>query len=454
MTTPNAIYIGNEPGKITPYLERISPEWNFVQPYDSLVTFVNDFQEGKVDHNIQVVIIHDALFDPHGGRAHFENLIAQMSPYGLVLVLSYYPQYRELIQDQVEHSAHIHGLEVGKFYFIDKKTPRPDIRRAVDDFVLTHIPENGGYTAAILAGRDPEPVNEEVPSEELAPVDMNKQRTSFDFPAGNTLGQVVTVTSSKGGSGKSTVAATLATYIAHASVNSVKEGLEEKPLKVCILDLDIRDGQIGFLVGKAKPTVMQIKQFGISVDSVEKFRHYIPNLKLDVLLAPRRPRSAEHLTPDFYAELIQLLRTMYDYVILDTSVNYTDPLLEKVAYPIADQIVMVTEVVQTTMFSMARWVKEVTSPVEQNGMGIPKGKIGIVVNKALDDVSITIEDIETNAQNVPLITAIPSSQRMIAHATNVNSIETLLEHTKLRASFRRLATAIVGNKYRMSTTVP
>jgi Mrp family chromosome partitioning ATPase len=80
--------------------------------------------------------------------------------------------------------------------------------------------------------------------------------TAPPIPKGDCLGQVIAVTSSKGGSGKSTVSITLATYLAHSSINSVKEGLLDsngqpvkKPLKVLLLDLDVRDGQVGFFTG-------------------------------------------------------------------------------------------------------------------------------------------------------------------------------------------------------------
>ena len=165
----------------------------------------------------------------------------------------------------------------------------------------------------------------------------------------------------------------------------MKEGLLDKngnpvkkPLKVLLLDLDVRDGQVGFFTGFWKPTVMKLRRFGINREQIEETKIYDEGLKIDVMLAPRRPRSAEELPPEFYVELITYLRSMYDYIILDTSVNYLDPLLEKVAYPMADLIVMVTEVVSTSVFSMARWVQEVTSPLDQNGMAIPKRKIGIV----------------------------------------------------------------------------
>src|SRR5690606_3425110 len=120
-----------------------------------------------------------------------------------------------------------------------------------------------------------------------------------------------------------------------------------------------------------------------------------------LLLAPKRPRNSDDTPPDFYIELLQHLRKKYDYVFLDTSVNYLDPLLEKVAYPVADQIVFVTDIVVNSVFSMTRWIQEVTKPRAQGGMGINPNKIGIVVNKALADVNMSSEKIERSALGLP-----------------------------------------------------
>lgn len=71
-------------------------------------------------------------------------------------------------------------------------------------------------------------------------------------------GKVIAVTSSKGGSGKSTVSMVLAAYLAKASRISEEQNLERSRLKVCVVDFDTRDGQLGFLNGQMGPTVFNI----------------------------------------------------------------------------------------------------------------------------------------------------------------------------------------------------
>ena len=140
-------------------------------------------------------------------------------------------------------------------------------------------------------------------------------------------GQVtITVTSSKGGSGKSTAALLLAASIARAS----KEG--GKPLSVCVVDMDTRDGQVASLIGKYMPTALNIRVQPVW-DEMTIQRHLVFEEALGVhaLLAPIRPRTADTVGPEFYRTIIRSLQRMFDVVVMDTSVQYLDPLIAKAA---------------------------------------------------------------------------------------------------------------------------
>lgn len=437
---PKAVFIG--PATVGDALKTLRPGWDFLPHAPDINTFRARIDKGTIDRFIQIVLIVDKFFDPQARDASFERLIARLSPHCFFGIVNYNVDNNESILQRVQHERYQGSHPDSQIFFIDRFNPN----RSLDESVMTFIDnadENSEEAACILAGKDISEIENRY--EEASPI--------IEAVQSDTLGQVVTVTSSKGGSGKSTIAISLSTYLAHASINSVREGLEEKPLNVVILDLDVRDGQLGFFTGAIEPSVLKIKRYGVSEDVIIDTAIYDEGLKVDLLLAPRSPRAAEELPPDFYVDLIQTLRTMYDYVIIDTSVNYLDPLLEEVAYPIADQIVMVTEFVRPSVLSMGRWIQEVTEPRERNGMNIPKRKIGIVVNKSLSSVNLNKKTIVDIAQNVPIITVVPSNQPLIAHATNVNSMELVLEHEKLRESIQRLAEAIVGNKYTLSQNV-
>lgn len=445
---PKAIYVGAP--QVYDFLTKLRSDWDFAPLVPDVAGLWEGLETGALDNNAQVLLILDAFFDERGADHSFEQLVASMAPYCLVGIINYKPQHNEAMRERIEAESYTLGVSDLKYYFIDTKKPGPSLDAAVARFVSeTTLLE----AAAILAGKEIDLDEDE--QEEDDPAEKQLQIALEEHEAGESdfLGQVVAITSSKGGSGKSTVAITLATYLAHSSANSVREGLETDPLKVIILDLDVRDGQLGFLTNNSKPTVIQLRVSGITDDTIEQTVIHSARLKCDLLLAPKRPRNADDTPPEFYVELIQSLRKKYDYVILDTSVNYLDPLLEKVAYPMADQIVFVTDIVINSVFSMTRWIQEVTKPKSQMGMGISKNKIGIVVNKSLGNVAMPGEKIYQSALGIPVITPIPSNPKIMASAANTQQMDLLLQHQDIYSAVRRLAKAIVGKKYKLSNSV-
>lgn len=437
---PKAVFVG--PEKIMHVFAKEKPEWNFVCVANPSEFAANAEQIGE----FEALLVLDAFFNPAGETQDLEFLLSFYSPFSMTAVISYHPEWKTDIKSRVEDVSYQSGRDVGELYFIPSKGGvMPAFDSAVSHFVQNPT-ESSQYAVNKILGRDGIDDENIQQAEEIAAVKAMTE-SKKDNPY---LGQVVTVTSSKGGTGKSTVGITLATYIAKASMESKKKGVEDRPLKVVILDLDIRDGQLGFFTGIMRPSLVDIFDSGVSEESVKRVAQPVKRLGLDVILAPRRARTADEIPTEFFVDLIKQLKEMYDYVFLDTSVRYTDELLEKVAYPIADQIIMVTEMVTPSVFSMARWVQEVTGKKSRQGMGISKKKIGIVVNKTLKDVGMDNSSLQKSAQGLRILTPIPSNQRLVAHATNINSMDSILKHDKIREAYRRLARMVVGRKYELA----
>lgn len=448
----NALYIGRDT-RVNDLLKQIKTDWNFLNPVASIAELWSSLNNGTLTDDIQAIFILDTFFDETGVDTTFEDFIAQMGPFCYLGILSYRPHLQNLIIERISDASYKVGAEGNtSFYFIKRNDPVNSINKSLSQFIANATtPELVEVRNRILGQ------TQSVPN--FAPAPTTQENFSYENQADEIeepseyLGNIIAVTSSKGGSGKSTVAITLSTLLAHSSINSVKEGLESRPLKVIIVDLDIRDGQLGFLTNYNRPTVLNLIVNEITDESLNDTIIHSPRLKVDLLLAPKKPRASEETPPDFYLELLQKLKKRYDYIILDTSVNYLDPLLENVAYPIANKIIFVTDIVINSVFSMTRWVQEVTSPKEKNGMGIDRRKIGIVVNKSLSDINMSGEKIAKGSMGLPLITAIPSNPKLIAHAANLQTMESILKHGDLYKSFLRLAKAIVGKSYRLSDNV-
>lgn len=256
-------------------------------------------------------------------------------------------------------------------------------------------------------------------------------------------GQVtMAVTSSKGGSGKSTIAMLVAAQIAHSSRLAYEQGLVDRPKKVVLIDMDTRDGQVASLVGQYIPTALNIR-VSPSWDEETILANVVHDdrLGIDALLAPVRPRTADDVGPDFYRHVIRMLQRTHDVVVMDTSVNYLDPLISTVCLPEATAILFVTTLATTSVQGMARALQEITQSVENGGMGIPRTKIGIVVNQAVNEVGMERDQVLQAALKVPMIGSIPLATKDVLTCTNYNRMHRLLEHPTLGPAYFKLAEA-------------
>ncbi|MFF5175554.1 CpaE family protein [Micromonospora sp. NPDC000089] len=135
---------------------------------------------------------------------------------------------------------------------------------------------------------------------------------------GGSGARVVTVFSAKGGVGKSTLATNLAVTLA--------EGGQRR---VCLVDLDLAFGDVGIMLQLAPE-----RGIADAVGARDKIdptfvgallTPYAPGV--DVLLAPVGPSDAERIGRDLVAKVFAALRTMVDYVVVDTPAAFTDAVL-------------------------------------------------------------------------------------------------------------------------------
>ena len=244
----------------------------------------------------------------------------------------------------------------------------------------------------------------------------------------------ITVTSSKGGSGKSTASIMLAASIARASARA------GEPLSVCIVDLDTRDGQVASLIGRFMPTALNIRVQPVWDEaSIRRNLVHAENLGIDCLLAPIRPRTADTVGPDFYRAIVRSLQRMYDVVVMDTSVQYLEPLIAKVALVEADEILFVTNLASTAVQGMARALREITAPVDESGLGIPREKLGIIVNQSAANVGMEQEQVLAAGLGMPVVGVIPLATRDVLTATNLNRMHELLDHPLVGPGYHELA---------------
>jgi pilus assembly protein CpaE len=134
------------------------------------------------------------------------------------------------------------------------------------------------------------------------------------------LGEMICVLGLKGGSGKTLTVANLAVALADTGK------------RVAIVDLDLQFGDIGLALGLTpRRTLYDLARAGGSLDS-DKLADFmsIHSSGVQALLAPTRPDHASVVTSDFLREVFEVLRTMTDFVIVDTPPGFTPEVIAAV----------------------------------------------------------------------------------------------------------------------------
>ena len=133
-----------------------------------------------------------------------------------------------------------------------------------------------------------------------------------------TDGQIITVFTAKGGVGKTMVAVNLGVVLAQRGAN-----------RVCVVDLDLGSGDvaIGTLLDPARTIADAVSMAGhLDVTGASSLlTRYRPGLEM--LLAPVAAGDAEKIPPSLVGELLAVLRTMFDYVVVDTPPHLSEHVL-------------------------------------------------------------------------------------------------------------------------------
>lgn len=408
------------------------PQWDWQRQVED----VNSIWEGLVsqDPRMQlspesdIIILWDELYkqDP----ASFTQAAAEFAPHALVLILSYEPDLQDAITNDIlaQDRSISYRKETGRqapFYFIDSQNPLGEIEETVGTY------DHGEEAAETFRRENASSATDINVSEEVTP------HHSF-----TRNGKVITVTSPKGGSGKSTVALLVASYLALSSKKAYEAGDTEEPLRVCIVDLDTFDGQLGFVLNVDRPTALNIalSEKAFNEELIYSNLIYSERMGFHALLAPRRGHTAQFTNPDFYYKVIRSLTQMFDVVVLDTSVQHYDALIKNVALPIADVILAITTLDIKAVKGLARWVKTAGESKSEGGHGVDMGKVGMVVNGSIHGVGIGKEELFAAAAGIEPLVSIPLDTKAVQTAGNAGRLEELLlSHVSISKAYQKLA---------------
>lgn len=151
-------------------------------------------------------------------------------------------------------------------------------------------------------------------------------------PANSTEGRIVTVMAAKGGSGKTVTATNLAVLLARLPNTTV-----------CLVDADLQFGDVCLVLQlEPKFTVVNAAAELHRLDShlIESILTPHPS-GLKVLAAPLEPAFADDITTAGLLQVLDLLRSMFDFVVVDTASMLDELLLSLLEK--SDHVLMVVD---------------------------------------------------------------------------------------------------------------
>lgn len=261
-------------------------------------------------------------------------------------------------------------------------------------------------------------------------------------------GTVVSIFSSKGGTGKTFLATNLGAALA------VRSGRD-----TAILDGDFVMGDVMSYFGReATRSLQDLLAVGELTDP-EAIRGSATKLGENLFgyAAPLDP-AAEPVSGEAMGKVIRALRTAFHYVVVDASAAYSDQALA--AMDVSDQVLLITSLDLIAVRHLSSSLRTLLS------LGVPRERFRVVLNRADSKVGLDREEVE-RVLKVRVDAAIPSS-RLVPLSLNRGrpvylenprspvgrAVEELADHIIALSGGQHDTIAPSGGQYHVAPTLP
>lgn len=213
-------------------------------------------------------------------------------------------------------------------------------------------------------------------------------------------GQIITVFSTKGGVGKTTIASNLAVTLEMST-----------GMKVGLVDADLQFGDVAlFLNILPKVTIADLIK---DIDQLDErlLNSYLFNYKenVRVLPAPFRPEQAEFITGKHLTAILEEMRASFDYIVVDTAPAFNDAMLA--VLDVSDKVL----VVSVTDLPTIKNVKICLEVMET--LGYDKEKIKLVLNRAHSESGLDLNEVEESLR-YKFSATLPSDGKTVVASVN------------------------------------
>lgn len=211
---------------------------------------------------------------------------------------------------------------------------------------------------------------------------QRRQRSNVTKVKEEVKSKIITVFSTKGGVGKTTLASNLAVSMARTTKK-----------RVALVDLDLQFGDVAIMLNASvkntiSDIIKEINQLDGEVIEDYMVTHF-SGVKL--LPAPIKPEYAEYITASHVEKILNTLKDNYHYIIVDTSASFHETVLQ--ALDMSDRILMLSTLDLPT-------IKNVKAGLDvMETLHYSKEKINIVLNKASEQFGIKYKDFESTLKH-------------------------------------------------------
>lgn len=195
-------------------------------------------------------------------------------------------------------------------------------------------------------------------------------------------GKVITVFSTKGGAGKSVVASNLGVLLAQRAQGTV-----------ALVDADLQFGDIAVMLKLApQHTIVDAvgQQDRLDPAFLESLLVTHPPSGLKVLPAPLEPAFADQITADQVRNIVAMLRSFCDYVVIDTPAYFNEVVLSLIED--SDDVLLVAGMDIPNIKNVKIGLQTLRL------LHTPMSKVHLVLNRANSKVKLEVSEVERTLQ--------------------------------------------------------
>lgn len=239
-------------------------------------------------------------------------------------------------------------------------------------------------------------------------------------------GRIITISSAKGGSGKTVLATNIALVL-----NRIPD------VKVCLVDADLQFGDVCL--------VLQLEPRFTMVNAAHELHHLDPELLdslltehpsgLKVLAAPLEPAFADDITTAGLMQMLDVLKESYDFIIVDTAAMLDELILSLIEK--SDDILMLVDM-DLPSVKNAKLALETLRLLK-----FSTANVQLVMNRSNSKAKLDNKEIE-GALKMDIAASIPSDAVVAASVNEGRPVVETDPKSKVAKGFESVAELIAG----------